>query len=75
MSITLVVFLLSNARFVSRTMLERVDWDLLILFVGLFIVKGRLRRRRPVRPIGGGVAEMGREPAPWRRAVRGHRGA
>ena len=32
--------MLFNARFVSRTMLERVDWDLLILFVGLFIVNG-----------------------------------
>ncbi len=34
------VLMLFNARFVSRTMLERVDWDLLILFVGLFIVNG-----------------------------------
>jgi Na+/H+ antiporter NhaD/arsenite permease-like protein len=34
------VLMLFNARFVSRTMLERVDWDLLILFVGLFLVNG-----------------------------------
>lgn len=34
------VLMLFNARFVSRSMLERVDWDLLILFVGLFIVNG-----------------------------------
>jgi Na+/H+ antiporter NhaD/arsenite permease-like protein len=34
------VLMLFNARFMSRTMLERVDWDLLILFVGLFIVNG-----------------------------------
>jgi Na+/H+ antiporter NhaD/arsenite permease-like protein len=34
------VLMLFNARFVSRTMIERVDWDLLILFVGLFIVNG-----------------------------------
>jgi Na+/H+ antiporter NhaD/arsenite permease-like protein len=32
--------MLFNARFVSQTMLEKVDWDLLILFVGLFIVNG-----------------------------------
>jgi Na+/H+ antiporter NhaD/arsenite permease-like protein len=34
------VLMLFNARFMSRTMLERIDWDLLILFVGLFIVNG-----------------------------------
>jgi Na+/H+ antiporter NhaD/arsenite permease-like protein len=34
------VLMLFNARFMSRTMLEQVDWDLLILFVGLFIVNG-----------------------------------
>jgi len=34
------VLMLFNARFMSRSMLERVDWDLLILFVGLFIVNG-----------------------------------
>jgi Na+/H+ antiporter NhaD/arsenite permease-like protein len=34
------VLMLFNARFVSRTMIERIDWDLLILFVGLFIVNG-----------------------------------
>jgi len=32
------VLMLFNARFMSRTMIERVDWDLLILFVGLFVV-------------------------------------
>lgn len=35
--------MLFNARFASRSMLERVDWDLLILFVGLFIVNGALQ--------------------------------
>jgi Na+/H+ antiporter NhaD/arsenite permease-like protein len=34
------VLMLFNARFMARPMLERVDWDLLILFVGLFIVNG-----------------------------------
>ncbi len=34
------VLMLFNARFMSRAMLEKVDWDLLILFVGLFIVNG-----------------------------------
>ena len=35
--------MLFNARFASRSMLERVDWDLLILFVGLFIVNGAMQ--------------------------------
>ncbi|NCA89219.1 MAG: citrate transporter [Gammaproteobacteria bacterium] len=35
--------MLFNARFASRGMLERVDWDLLILFVGLFIVNGAMQ--------------------------------
>jgi Na+/H+ antiporter NhaD/arsenite permease-like protein len=34
------VLMLFNARFMARPMLEKVDWDLLILFVGLFIVNG-----------------------------------
>jgi Na+/H+ antiporter NhaD/arsenite permease-like protein len=34
------VLMLFNARFVSETMLEKVDWDLLILFAGLFMVNG-----------------------------------
>ena len=34
------VLMLFNARFMARPMLERVDWDLLILFVGLFVVNG-----------------------------------
>ena len=35
--------MLFNARFASRGMLERVDWDLLILFVGLFMVNGAMQ--------------------------------
>ena len=35
--------MLFNARFASRSMLERVDWDLLILFVGLFMVNGAMQ--------------------------------
>ena len=34
------VVMLFNARFMARSMVEKVDWDLLILFVGLFIVNG-----------------------------------
>ncbi len=34
------VLMLFNARFMSETMLEKVDWGLLILFVGLFVVNG-----------------------------------
>jgi Na+/H+ antiporter NhaD/arsenite permease-like protein len=33
-------FMLFNARFMSRSMLHRMDWGLLILFIGLFIVNG-----------------------------------
>jgi len=33
-------FMLFNARFMSRSMLHRMDWGLLILFVGLFMVNG-----------------------------------
>jgi Na+/H+ antiporter NhaD/arsenite permease-like protein len=36
------VFMLFNAHFMSRSMLHRVDWDLLILFVGLFAVNGAI---------------------------------
>jgi len=36
--------LLANATFKSRTMLDRVDWQLLILFIGLFIVNGALQK-------------------------------
>ncbi|WP_295457379.1 SLC13 family permease [uncultured Thiodictyon sp.] len=36
-------FMLFNARFLSRDMLDRVDWGLLILFVGLFIVNGAIQ--------------------------------
>jgi Na+/H+ antiporter NhaD/arsenite permease-like protein len=36
-------FMLFNARFMSRTMLHRVDWGLLILFIGLFIVNGAIQ--------------------------------
>jgi Na+/H+ antiporter NhaD/arsenite permease-like protein len=36
--------LLANARFESRSMLDRVDWQLLILFIGLFIVNGALQK-------------------------------
>lgn len=35
--------LLANAHFRSRAMLDRVDWQLLILFIGLFIVNGALQ--------------------------------
>lgn len=51
------VLMLFNARFVSRDMLHRVDWDLLILFVGLFIVNGALEST--ALP-GDFVAELGR---------------
>jgi Na+/H+ antiporter NhaD/arsenite permease-like protein len=33
---------LANAHFKSRRMLHRVDWELLMLFIGLFIVNGAL---------------------------------
>ncbi|MCH2187285.1 citrate transporter [Myxococcota bacterium] len=35
--------LLANAHFRSQAMLDRVDWQLLILFIGLFIVNGALQ--------------------------------
>jgi Na+/H+ antiporter NhaD/arsenite permease-like protein len=35
---------LANAHFKSRKMLHRVDWELLVLFIGLFIVNGALHR-------------------------------
>jgi Na+/H+ antiporter NhaD/arsenite permease-like protein len=35
---------LANAHFKSRKMLHRVDWELLVLFVGLFIVNGALHQ-------------------------------
>lgn len=38
------VLMLFNARFMARPMLERIDWDLLILFVGLFVVNGAFAR-------------------------------
>ncbi|WP_295461429.1 SLC13 family permease [uncultured Thiodictyon sp.] len=36
-------FMLFNARFLSRDMLNRVDWGLLLLFIGLFIVNGAIQ--------------------------------
>ena len=35
---------LANAHFKSRKMLHRVDWELLVLFIGLFIVNGALHQ-------------------------------
>jgi Na+/H+ antiporter NhaD/arsenite permease-like protein len=35
--------LLANAHFSSHKMLHRVDWQLLILFIGLFVVNGALQ--------------------------------
>lgn len=35
---------LANAHFKSRKMLDRVDWELLVLFIGLFIVNGALHQ-------------------------------
>jgi Na+/H+ antiporter NhaD/arsenite permease-like protein len=51
------VLMLFNARFVSRSMLHKVDWDLLILFIGLFIVNGAMQNT--ALP-GDFVAELGR---------------
>ena len=51
------VLMLFNARFVSRSMLHKVDWDLLILFIGLFIVNGAMQST--ALP-GDFVAELGR---------------
>jgi len=36
--------LLANAHFSSHKMLHRVDWQLLILFVGLFVVNGAMQQ-------------------------------
>ena len=36
--------LLANAHFSSHKMLHRVDWQLLILFIGLFVVNGALQQ-------------------------------
>jgi len=36
--------LLMNARFQSRKMLDLVDWQLLILFIGLFVVNGAFQQ-------------------------------
>jgi len=36
--------LLMNARFRSRKMLDQVDWQLLILFIGLFVVNGAFQQ-------------------------------
>jgi Na+/H+ antiporter NhaD/arsenite permease-like protein len=35
--------MLFNAHFMSRRMLHKVDWELLILFIGLFIVNGAMQ--------------------------------
>jgi Na+/H+ antiporter NhaD/arsenite permease-like protein len=36
--------LLANAHFSSHKMLHRVDWQLLILFIGLFVVNGAMQQ-------------------------------
>ncbi|MEM7122114.1 MAG: SLC13 family permease [Pseudomonadota bacterium] len=35
--------LLANAHFASHKMLHRIDWQLLVLFIGLFVVNGALQ--------------------------------
>jgi len=41
-AITAGAFLLMNAHYKSQEMIEKVDWNLLILFFGLFIVNGAM---------------------------------
>ena len=41
-SVTAGAFLLMNAHFQSRTMLHKIDWNLLLLFFGLFVVNQAL---------------------------------
>ena len=41
-SITAGAFLLMNAHFKSQEMLEKIDWNLLILFFGLFVVNAAM---------------------------------
>ncbi len=41
-AVTAGAFLLMNARFQSRAMLHKIDWELLILFFGLFVVNGAM---------------------------------
>lgn len=43
-ALTAAAILLANAHFSSHKMLHRVDWQLLILFIGLFIVNGAMQQ-------------------------------
>ncbi len=44
MALAAAAILLANAHFSSHKMLHRVDWQLLILFIGLFVVNGAMRQ-------------------------------
>lgn len=52
-------FMLFNAHFMSRSMLHRVDWDLLILFIGLFIVNGAMQQTGLPEQLVGDLKAMG----------------
>jgi Na+/H+ antiporter NhaD/arsenite permease-like protein len=52
-------FMLFNAHIMSRSMLHRVDWDLLILFIGLFIVNGAIQQTPLPEQLVGDLRELG----------------
>ena len=52
-------FMLFNAHFMSRGMLDRVDWNLLILFVGLFVVNGAMQQTGLPEQIVNDLKELG----------------
>ena len=66
--------LLLSRRMASREIMSLVDWQLLVLFVGLFIVNDAFQRHGrdgPARSRSG--AFLGRRPRPARRAVQPER--
>ncbi|HXV61047.1 MAG TPA: SLC13 family permease, partial [Vicinamibacteria bacterium] len=55
--------LLSSRRMASRDMLVLVDWPLLLLFIGLFIVHGALESSGSLAVMMGAVSRTGLDPA------------
>ena len=66
-ALTAAAILLANAHFSSHKMLHRVDWQLLILFIGLFVVNGALlmvefaNRQRSERSAFEAMLEAGKQ--------------
>ena len=56
--------LLLSRRMASREMMSLVDWQLLVLFIGLFVVNDAFQRTGAMDQALGAPAGLGRRPGP-----------